>query len=288
VSVDLAELHVHLEGTVRRETALELAARHGAGAPPPYGYSTLAGFLDVYRVVAASMRTAEDFSRVIAEHARATAAEGVRYAEISFNPALHPPAEEWIAGIVDGRREAKRSSGLEIAWLVELERDASAEANQSAVELALATEGVVGLGLVGDESIPPDAIAPVIARARARGLRFMPHAGQTGDARVVREAVDVLHADRIAHGGAAAADPVLMGELAGRGICLCVCPSSNARIGLRPAYAALAAAGIPLTVNTDDPAFVGTTLGRELELAERSLGLGREAMVAAAWRHRFA
>src|SRR5258708_1421007 len=119
------------------------------------------------------------------------------------------------------------------------------------------------------------------------GLGFMPHAGQVGGPDVVREAVEVLGATRIAHGVAAAHDEALMRSLAERGICLCVCPSSNARIGLKPDYGVLARHGIPLTVNTDDPAMVGTTLAHELEVAEKDFGLSRSDLIEAAWSHRF-
>jgi adenosine deaminase len=288
VRVRLAELHVHLEGTVRHATALELAALHRMPAPPPYRYSTLAAFLDIYRPVAACMRTAADFARVIAEHAQAIAAERVTYSEISINPSLHPPAEGWIDGIVAGRRQALNEHGLEIGWLFELTREGPDADNQRVLELALATEGVVGIGLVGDESISSASLAPLVARAHARGLRFMPHAGQAGDARAVKAAVERLGADRLAHGVAAVSDARLLRDLARRGVCLCICPSSNHRIGLRPDFRALADAGVALTVNTDDPAFVPTTLKAELDQAETSLGLDRESLVAAAWRHRFA
>ena len=115
----------------------------------------------------------------------------------------------------------------------------------------------------------------------------MPHAGQVGGAEVVREAVEALGADRIAHGVASLHDPSVIQLLVDRGTCLCVCPSSNARISLTPEYRKLAEAGVPLTVNSDDPAMVGTTLTRELELAETSHGLHRDTLIAAAWEHRF-
>src|SRR4029077_7784655 len=104
----------------------------------------------------------------------------------------------------------------------------------------------------------------------------------------VWEAIGPMGATRVAHGVSAAGDPALMQALADRGICLCVCPSSNARIGLTPDYRALAEAGVPLTVNTDDPAMVPATLPGELDLAAKRYGLSREALIAAAWKHRFA
>ncbi|HUY72894.1 MAG TPA: hypothetical protein VMW11_00110 [Candidatus Dormibacteraeota bacterium] len=282
----LAELHVHLEGTVRRKTAIALASAHGLPAPPPYEYSTLPEFLSIYGVVCRAMTTREDFEGVILEHARSMSEQGIAYAEISFNPGLHP-GDGWIDGVTSGRRRAEEEHGVQIAWLVEMVRGAPPADSERALEIALATEGVVGIGLVGDESISAVRIAPLIERARGAGLGFMPHAGQVGGPGVVREAVEVLGAARVAHGVSAAGDPELMALLAARSICLCVCPSSNAHVGLRPDYRRLAAAGIPLTVNTDDPAFVPTTLPRELDIAEKRHGLRREALVAASWQRRF-
>ena len=286
MTVRLAELHVHLEGTVRRETAISLASAHGLPAPPPYEYATLAEFLAIYGEVCRAMTTSEDFERVILEHARSMSEQGIGYAEISFNPSLHP-GDAWIDGVTSGRRRAESEFGIEIAWLVEMVRGAPQTDCDRALEIALATEAVVGIGLVGDESISAAPIAPLIERARGAGLGFMPHAGQVGGPEVVREAVEVLGAARVAHGVSAVADPQLTRLLAARAICLCVCPSSNAHVGLRPDYAKLAAAGIPLTVNTDDPAFVETNLPRELDIAEKQHGLSRDALVAASWQYRF-
>jgi aminodeoxyfutalosine deaminase len=223
---------------------------------------------------------------VILEHAQVMNRQNVRYAEISFNPSLHV-GESWLAGIVAGRERAKAELDVEIAWLVELVRGAPDEVNQRALDVALSTIGVVGAGLVGDESIPSTSLKPLIERAREAGIGFMPHAGQAGGPDAVREAIDELGATRIAHGVAAIADAPLMRSLAELDVCLCVCPSSNRRIGLTPDYGALAAAGIPLTVNTDDPAMVPATLTEELELAVKDYGLDREQLVAASWRYRF-
>jgi adenosine deaminase len=282
----LAELHVHLEGTVRRETAIALATAHGMPAPPPYEYSTLPEFLSVYGVVCRSMSTSGDFERVILEHARSMSEQGIAYAEISFNPGLHP-GDGWIDGVSRGRRRAEDELGIEIAWLVEMTRGEPLGSSERALEIALTTEAVVGIGLVGDESISALPIAPLVERARRAGLGFMPHAGQIGGPGVVREAVELLGAARVAHGVSAAGDPELMALLAARSICLCVCPSSNAHVGFKPDYGRLAAAGIPLTVNTDDPAFVPTTLLRELDISEKQHGLSRERLVEASWQYRF-
>jgi adenosine deaminase len=282
----LAELHVHLEGTIRPQTAIALSAQNGLPEPPAYQYSDLAGFLAVYRQVSRCMVTSEDFERVIFEHGEVMAAQHIAYAEISFNPSLHPP-EGWIDGVVRGRGSVARELGIEISWLVELVRGGPAAANERALHIALTTEGVVGVGLVGDESISAAPLAGQIGRARAAGLDFMPHAGQVGGPDVVREAVEVLGATRVAHGVGAQPDAEVLRLLVDRGVCLCVCPSSNARIGLKPDFTKFEALGIPLVINTDDPAMVPTTLLRELTLAETTYGLNRGALIANAWRHRF-
>ena len=284
---NLADLHVHLEGTVAWSTAAELSARHALPPPPPYAdYRDLEGFLAAYRMVAAGLRDASDLERVVMEHAEVMARDGIAYAEVSVNPSLHP-GEGWIDGIVAGRGRARGELGVEIAWLVELTRGMQLEEAELALGLARSLEGCVGLGLVGDEAITAAPLAPIFDAARAAGLGVMPHAGQAGGPEAVREAVEVLGALRVAHGVQAIADPALVSELAARQVCLCVCPSSNRRIGLRPDYGALARAGVPLAVGSDDPAMVGTTLPRELELAERETGLDAAELAAAAWRHRF-
>src|SRR5579859_1201445 len=281
----LAELHVHLEGTIRHETAVALSAQHGLPVPAPYRYSNLAGFLDVYSQVARCLVTSQDFELAIREHGEVMKRQGIVYAEISVNPSLHP-ADGWRDGLVRGRR-ALAELGIQVSWLVELVRGALPGVNERSLDLALTTEGVVGIGLVGDESISALPLVGLIERAREAHLGFMPHAGQVGGPGVVREAVEALGATRVAHGVGAERDEDVLRLLADRGVCLCVCPSSNGRIGLRPDFRKFADLGIPLTVNTDDPAMVPTTLEQELALAETAHGLDTDTLLAAAWAHRF-
>jgi adenosine deaminase len=282
----LAELHVHLEGTIRYETAIALGLAHGLPPPPEYVYSSLDGFMKVYLPLKAYLVTGDDFEKVIVEHGETMRRQNITYAEISFNPSLHA-GDHWLDGVARGRRRVSDELGVEIAWLVELVRGAEAGVNERSLEIALATDGVVGLGLVGNESISGAPLIPLLERGRTAGLGFMPHAGQGGGPEVVREAIGLLGATRVAHGVSAVDDPALMQTLAEREVCLCVCPSSNRRIGLKPDYRALAYAGIPLTVNTDDPAMVPATLLTELDLAVDGYGLSRETLIATAWKHRF-
>src|SRR4029077_16332990 len=270
----LAELHVHLESTLPYETATELRGGHGLPPPPPYDYSSLDEFMSVYLPLKQYLVTREDFQRVILEHGQTMQSQNIAYAEISFNPSLHD-GDGWLDGIALGRRRALDELGVEIAWLVELVRGADAGVNGRSLEIALATEGVVGLGLVGNESISAAPLIPLVERGRQAGLGFMPHAGQSEGPAVVWEAIGPMGATRVAHGVSAAGDPALMQALADHGVCLCVCPSSHARIGLKPDYRALVEARVPLTVNTDDPARVPATLRAELDLAVERYGLSR-------------
>ncbi len=264
---------------------MALAVARSLPPPPEYQYNDLAGFMKVYLELSRYIVTIEDFERVVVEHGEAMRRQNITYAEVSVNPSLHE-GDGWLEGITRGRRRVLDELGVEIAWLVELVRGAKPAANERVLDIAVATDGAVGLGLVGDESIAGSHLKPIIDRARKAGLGFMPHAGRAGGPDVVREALG-LGATRIAHGVAATRDRSLLQALAHSDVCLCVCPSSNARIGLRPDYQALAKAGIMLTVNTDDPAMVPTTLLAELALAADVHGLNREALLAAAWKHRF-
>ena len=130
----LAELHVHLEGTIRHATAVALSAQNRLPAPPAYQYSDLSGFLTVYGQVSRCMVTSQDFERVIFEHGQVMASQHITYAEISFNPSLHP-AGGWIDGLVRGRNSLAREFGIEIAWLVELVRGGSTADNERAIAL---------------------------------------------------------------------------------------------------------------------------------------------------------
>jgi adenosine deaminase len=282
----LAELHVHLEGTVRYETATALGLAHGLPPPPEYRYSSLDGFMKVYVPLKRYLVTGGDFERVIVEHGETMSRQRITYAEVSFNPSLHA-GDDWLDGVARGRRRVSDELGVELMWLVELVRGADTSVNERSLEIALSTEGVVGLGLVGDETISASPLIPLVERGRKAGLGFMPHAGQSGGPEVVREAIGPMGASRVAHGVSAARDAALLQELADRDICLCVCPSSNARIGLKPDFRAIADAGVPLTINTDDPAMVPATLRGELDLAVDRYGLVRENLIAAAWKHRF-
>jgi aminodeoxyfutalosine deaminase len=281
-----AELHVHLEGAIRPATLLELARRNNVGLPATdldglrrwFVFRDFPHFVEIYIAITRCLRTAADYELIVHEFGAEMARQHVRYAEVTFTPASHRVRgiadDAWFGGLSRGRARARAEFGVEIAWVFDLPRSMVAREpglgdDTVAVAIEGMSEGVVALGLGGIEAgFPPEPFAPWFARARAAGLRSVPHAGETVGPASVRGALDALGAERIGHGVRAIEDPALVAELAERGIPLEVSPTSNLRLGVYPDYAAhplprLLAAGVELTVNSDDPPLFNTTLNDE-------------------------
>jgi aminodeoxyfutalosine deaminase len=280
-------LHVHLEGSVRPATLLDIARRNGvdlgADSVPElaklYEFTDFPHFLRVWLMTTGALRTERDFRQVVLDYAAEAASHGAVYIEGIFTPAEPAgrgvPWEEVFAGYCDGAAEATERYGVRIGLTLDIPRDYPMEAAELTVRHGIAhrDRGVVGIGLGGAEGdYPPGPIAAVFARARDGGLGSVPHAGEADGPESIRAAVDLLGADRIRHGIRAVEDPSLLADLADRGIVLDVCPTSNIRTGVVPDLAAhplpqLLAAGVACTINTDDPAMFGTDLTAEHEVA---------------------
>lgn len=288
------ELHLHLEGSIRPATLLELARRHRVDLPANdleglrrwYRFRDFPHFIEVWLVVLKCLREPADFARITRELVESAAEQRVRYLQVTFVPATHAKLnglsyDEVWAGIKEGAGRAAQPNGSGREPDVRLQfvpdfprtlrpgRDAAVEAT---AEWAVAHrhEGVVGLGLGGYEvGNPPEPFEAVFRYAKARGLRSWPHAGETAGPESVWGAVRALGADRIAHGARAAEDPALLAYLAERRIGCDVCPTSNVCLGVYPSLEAhpirrLIEAGVPVTVNSDDPPLFHTTLTDEL------------------------
>jgi aminodeoxyfutalosine deaminase len=283
------ELHVHLEGTVRAQTLLEIARRNGvplpadsaAGLANLYEFRDFAHFIEVWELTTSALRTADDFRQVVVDYAAEAAGHGALYLEGIFTPA-EPVARgagwaEVFDGYCDGAQEAYELHGVQVRLTPEFARGYPVESAAETARYALAyrDRGVVGVGLGGSESLhPAEPYAPMFLAARDGGLGVVPHAGELGDPDAVRTALDLLSADRIRHGIAAAQDPGLMREIAARGIVLDVCPVSNLRTRAVATLAehplpTLVAAGVSCSVSTDDPAMFGTNLSAEYATAAR-------------------
>jgi aminodeoxyfutalosine deaminase len=280
-----AELHVHLEGSIPPELAVALARRHGRTLPGMaggadglrghYRFADFGEFVRMYLAISGCLVEARDFSDIAAALGASLAAQRVVYAEVTFTPMTHVvrgvDADVMLAGLAEGRERARAEHGVELAWVFDIVRSQRHLAEPT-LELALRgqADGVVGLGFAGPEAEtwPTEPFAPTFARARASGLRSLPHAGEMSGPRSVWEALDLLGADRIGHGVRAIDDPALMDRLAREQVPLEVCPTSNLGIGLYPKLAEhplprLLAAGLAVSLASDDPPMFSTSLVEE-------------------------
>jgi aminodeoxyfutalosine deaminase len=306
-----AELHVHHVGSAAPEVVAELAARHPAAGVPTdpdelrefFRFSDFAHFITVYQSVVALIRDAQDVRTLTFGVAEAMAGLNVRYAELTVSPYSQIrggiPAEEVMEAIEDARLAAERDLGLVLRWCFDIPGEFGLPAADITLDVAtrLAPDGLVAFGLGGPEiGVPRAQFAPHFAAARAAGLRSVPHAGETTGPQTIREALEFLGADRIGHGIAAALDPLLMAELATAGIPLEVCPTSNVATRAVPSLAehplpALVAAGVKVSINSDDPPMFSTDLNREYAVAAELLDLDQNGiadLAKAAVRQSFA
>jgi adenosine deaminase len=287
-----AELHVHLEGSIRPATLLKLAERNGAALPAQdvdglrrwFTYSNFDHFLEVYFAITNCLKTAADYELIAYEFGAEMARQNVRYAEVTFSPSSHYHMlglshETYFGGLTRGRARARADFGVEIRWVFDIVRSVPDEALRrdladytTSVAIASMDAGVVALGLGGAEvGYSPEQFAPWFARAIKAGLHSAPHAGETAGPESVWGAIMELGAERIGHGVRSIEDAALVDYLAEKYIPLEVCPTSNLRLGIYPSYAAhplprLYAAGVPLSINSDDPPLFNTTLNQEVAL----------------------
>jgi adenosine deaminase len=276
VPIPKAELHLHVEGTLEPELAFALAARNGVALPfadteelrEAYAFSDLQSFLDLYYRLMSVLRTERDFTELAEAYLLRAETDGVRHAEIFFDPQAHTARGVPFATAVDGLHAALARSrerhGITTGLIMCFLRDQSVESAAATLREAEAhLDKIIGVGLDSAEVGHPAApFAAVYARAAELGLRRVAHAGEEGPASNVSEVLDVLHVERVDHGIRALEDPELVERLRAARIPLTVCPLSNVRLravdhlGFHPLRRMLEA-GLVATVNSDDPAYFG-------------------------------
>ena len=295
-SMPKAELHLHLDGSVRIETALELARTRGVDAPTtreamfdvlvaPMPCRDQAELLRAFDLPIALMQDAEALERITSELVESKAAEGVRYVEIRWGPLLHVAKglalEAGIEAVVRGAAAASSRTRTVVRLIATALRSHDPADNVLLAEAAarFRDDGLTGWDLAGPEEAYPDPLlhARAFEAARAGGLRITVHAGEWGGAAQVRRALQV-DPERIAHGEATADDPSLVAELRERGVCLDLCPTSNVQAGIVSSLAAhrlalLHRAGVPVTLSTDDTTVSDITLTQEYGRAVAEIGL---------------
>jgi adenosine deaminase len=315
-----AELHVHLEGTIRPATLLTLAQRHGVALPAQdeaglrrfYQFRDFDHFIAVWQVINQCLRSGEDFALITQELGAEAGRQNIRYLEVTCTPFMHYGHkglawEEMLGGIQAGREQARREWGVEMRLIPDIPRSTSRlglEGARQTAEWAVAgrAHGVVALGLGGAEvGNPPEAFTEAFAYALEHGLHSVPHAGEVVGPESIWGALQALKAERIGHGVRCGDDPALVNYLRDAQVPLELCPTSNVCTGAVTSLAAhpirrLYDAGLYVTVNSDDPPMFNTTLTDEYlllaarfgfscrELAGLSLNAGRAAFVPAAER----
>jgi aminodeoxyfutalosine deaminase len=297
-----AELHLHLEGTIRPDTAVELAARHGVklkreDVVARYNYSDFAGFLETFKWVTSYLQDPDDYALVTRHLAEELLRQNVVYAEVTISGGVMlrrmQNAEANLIAISETAKSVPFAR-LRMAWILDATRqfgpEAAVEVARSAAQLQRL--GVVAFGMGGDELAGPTVnFRPAFDLARNEGLHLVCHAGEVGGPELIRESIDLLNAERIGHGIAAMRDPSLMEFLAGRRIPLENCPTSNICTGAlarqtgKPdaslqdhPLAHFIKQGLTVTLSTDDPAMFHTDLLTEYSVAA-SLGLSSQQLV---------
>ncbi|MFG3707527.1 adenosine deaminase [Micromonospora sp. NPDC047670] len=297
------ELHVHHVGSASPRIVAELAARHEGRSPVPadpaaladyFAFRDFAHFVEVYLSVVDLIRDQEDVWILTHEVARELARQQVRYAELTVTPYSHVhrgiPAPAFCEAIEDARKRAEADFGIELRWCFDIPGEAGLPAAEETLRISLEErpDGLVSFGLGGPEiGVPRPQFKPYFDRARAAGLRSVPHAGETTGPQTVWDALRDLGAERIGHGISAAQDPELLAHLAEHRIGMEVCPTSNVRTRAvatleEHPLRRLVDAGLLVTINSDDPPMFGTTLNDEYAVAARLLDAGPEGLAALA------
>ena len=291
-----AELHLHLDGSLRISTALDLATSRGIEAPrdeagmraaliAPMPCSSQAELLRAFDLPIALMQDAEALERITAELVETKAAEGVRYVEIRWGPLLHVAGglslADGIAAVCAGARDAAARTGTVVRLISTALRSHDPVANETLAATAarFQDQGLTGWDLAGPEEAFPDPLLHERAFeiARDAGLRITLHAGEWGGAAQVRRALS-MGPERIAHGPGTIDDPELCAELIDRDVTLDLCPSSNWQAGIVPSVAShplarLHRMGVPVSLSTDDTTVSDISLSDEYENAVTQIGL---------------
>jgi adenosine deaminase/aminodeoxyfutalosine deaminase len=288
-----AELHLHLEGAIEPATTVELAARYGVTltqneAAAHYNYSDFAGFLEAFKWVTSLLRAPADYALITERLAGQLLAQNVVYAEVTLSIGVMLLREQNVeanfAAVARAADQVQRR-GLQLRWIFDAVRQFGPDAAMEVARWAarFRAHGVAAFGLGGDElALPAADFRSVYDFARSEGLHGVVHAGEIGGPQGVRDAVELLAAERIGHGIAASADPALAELLTARRIALEVCPTSNLRTGALARLLAKPGArvedhplrtlfqcAVPITLSTDDPAMFRTTLNDEYALLPR-------------------
>ena len=293
------DLHRHLEGSLRLETLSEIAQEHGIDLPS-YDIEYLRRFATVttderpdFRLFLAKFTFLRRFypnqaviERVAYEAVVDAASDNIKYLELRFNPVAAARQQgfsldevvDWVCNAVD---KAQQDHNMRTNLILQIDRRGSIDMASQITDIAIAQRdhGVVGLDLAGYEvGYPSRRFADVFQRAKREGLGITVHAGEEGGAENVREAIELLEAQRIGHGVRAIENSDVIHLVRGHGVTLEVCPTSNLQTAVVRRFwqhplSDLMALNLRVTINTDDPSISDTTLTDEYMTAMLAMGV---------------
>jgi adenosine deaminase len=289
-----AELHLHLEGALEPELLFTLAKRNDVALGwrtveelrGAYEFHSLQPFLDLYYEACQALCHERDFYDLTRAYLARAHADGVRRAEIALGPQSFLEREftvgDYLGGVLRAIDDAAAEDGISGGIIITVQRQLTERAAFEQLDAVLPwADRIAGFGLAGPEAgNPPSTFAGFFAELRRQGFRTCAHAGEEGPADYVREAVEVLGVDRIDHGIHAMDDPRLVEDLVSAQVPITVCPLSNARLNGVPSLAehplpAMLAAGLNVSVNSDDPAYFGGYIGDNYAACAHPLGMTR-------------
>jgi|SRR6185437_5551118 len=301
-----AELHVHLEGCMTPALLMELARKHGEKielrtVEERYNPRTFAEFLELFKWATSYLRVPEDYARLAEVTAARMSEENCVYAEITLSVGVmllrKQNVEKNFAATREGVARARHAAGrgLRVQWILDAVRQFGAEKAMDVARIAaeMKSESVAAFGMGGDEeSLPAADFRRAYEYAASEGLHRLIHAGEMGGPKAVRDAIEILGAERIGHGIASMRDEKLMEILIERQIPLEICPQSNlctgalarllgvteARIEEHPLLEFIAR-GVPVTLSTDDPAMFHTSLNESYRATVEHMGLSAAELV---------
>lgn len=293
------ELHVHLEGSIRPETVLKLAQRHGVTLPADnldglkewYTFRNFPHFVEIYVAVSKLIRTPEDIELIAREFLDGQAAQNIVHSEVTYTASTiekhnHIPWPDQLAALQRAREYGRDELGVSMSLILDIVRGDPPERGVQVAEWCAGAKdnGVCALGIAGIEGVASCSTYSAAFRlAREAGLPIVPHAGETQGPSSIRDALEYTNPLRIGHGVRCFEDPAVARELRDRQIPLEVCPSSNVCLNVFPSLVEhslprLLDEGLLVTINSDDPPMFGTTLSDEFQRVSEAFDLNEDIL----------
>jgi len=305
------ELHRHLEGSLRLDTMVDIARKHGIEIPEDVlrlstmvqvqeeDKFTFQNFLSKFNTLRLFYRSPDVIHRITREAIEDAAKDNVRYLELRFTPVALSRAERFplhdvIDWVLTSAKDAAKKTGVIVRLIASVNRHESTELAEQVAWLAAEhiEDGLVALDLAGNEAeFPAQPFYSVFKEARQAGLRMTIHAGEWGPATNIKEAIEEFDTERVGHGVRILEDENTLALARERGTALEVCITSNYQSGVAPALEAhplmnMFNAGLNVTINTDDPSVSRITLSHEYYTACEDLQMPqntlKERIIAAA------